>query len=80
MAQPNEPVKETVEHPETVQPVKEVPPPVTEHPEEAKDDLKETVEAIAAKVEELTVAVAGIAPGPSDTSPVKRPWTHWGSK
>jgi hypothetical protein len=68
---PTEP-KETTPDPEVT------PPAVTEKPD---DDVKSLVHSLAEKVEELSATVASLAPvTPQDTGPVRKPWTHYGSR
>lgn len=59
-----------------------VPPAVTPAPA-AADDLHAVVSQLSAKVEELTgmvTAVIASGNGKQDSTPVRKPWTHYGSK
>ncbi len=65
--------EDTTPDPETV------PPAVTPEPD---NKLESLVEDLKAQVESLTESVNGIlnnaSPEP-DSTPVKKPWTHWGN-
>lgn len=66
--------------PEDTTPAPEVTPPaVTPAPD---NSLSETVHALQEQVANLTEAVNGVlnnaSPTP-DSTPVRKPWTHWGS-
>lgn len=54
-----------------------------ETPPPAHDDsaLRELINNLNTKVDELSETVAGLTAGNGDldSTPVKRPWTHWGS-
>lgn len=68
--------------PEETAPTTETPPPVTP-PARADDDIRSVVSDLSSKVEELTGLVTGvIATGAAvqDSTPVRKPWTHWGGK
>ncbi len=55
-------------------------PPETPVKVEHNDDLRETVRAIEEKVNGLISLVeTNVAPNPTDETPVKLPWTHWGN-
>lgn len=73
------PVGETVEHPEHVNPDPEVTPPPVTKPDDAHDDLRETVNHLVEKMDGLAAQVAALAPVKQDTAPTKKPWTHWGN-
>lgn len=83
MAQPNEPVKDAVPtEPEETAPTPETPPAVTP-PAQADNNVQEAISALSSKVEELSGIVTGIiASGGAqqDSTPVRKPWTHWGGK
>lgn len=73
----DEPKEETQTPPE---PDKVVEKPVeTAHHAQPDNDLRETVTALQAKVEELSNTVTTLLPTNQDEKPVKRPWTHRGS-
>lgn len=81
MTQPSEnPVKEAVvTKPEETTPAPEtVPPAVTPKPE-----VDTTFQDLCKRVDDLTETVQGIVnngtPEP-DTTPVRKPWTHWGGR
>lgn len=83
MADEETPVKDVKEavvpDAEETTPDKEVIPPVVN--DEPEDDIRSIVNEVRTRVDELTEAVASLAPnGPVDTKPVKKPWTHWGSR
>lgn len=46
---------------------------------ETHDDLRTVVNSLAAKVDDLACTVESMAQIEQDSSPVKRPWTHWGN-
>lgn len=78
---PEEKIKESVPvEPEATTPNPEVAPPaVTPTPDNA---LAETVRTLQEQVENLTEAVNGVLNNASvepDSTPVAKPWTHWGS-
>lgn len=79
----DKPVKEVVPtEPEDTKVTPETPPVVTP-PANANDDLREVVNGLSSKVEELTGIVTGVLAsggGQPDSTPVKKPWTHWGNK
>jgi hypothetical protein len=67
--------------PEETTPAPEsVPPAVTPEPE---NKLKDIIDELTKKVDDLTELVNGVlntaTPTP-DSTPVKLPWTHWGSR
>lgn len=54
------------------------PPTVPANPD---NEVKESLSTITSRLDELTNTVATILTKTEpDTTPVKRPWTHWGSK
>lgn len=70
---PTEDVKDTVPHAgEETAP--NTPPPV---PETHADGLAETVHKLEQTVESLAATVQSMIQQGSDSSPVKKPWTHW---
>lgn len=78
---PEEKIKDAVPvEPEKTTPDPEVAPPaVTPAPD---DSLAETVRGLQEQVSNLTEAVNGVLNNASvtpDSTPVKKPWTHWGS-
>lgn len=67
-----EPVKETVEEPEKVDPAPDpVPPPAP------SNDLADIVQGLATRVDGLESVVNAITTT-KDSTPGKRPWTHRG--
>lgn len=80
--EPEDKVKEAVPvEPEKTTPDPEVAPPaVTPAPD---DSLRETVRELQEQVTNLTEAVNGVlnnaSPEP-DSTPVRKPWTHWSPK
>lgn len=77
------PVKDAVPtKPEETAPTTETPPAVTP-PAQASDDVRTAIAQIDSKVEELSGIVTGLlatGSGQQDSTPVRRPWTHWGAK
>lgn len=78
------PVAEVVEKPEDINPAPETTPDPVAKPEESNDDLRSVVDGLVETVTGLKETVDGlIAVGGetvADTAPVRKPWTHWGSK
>lgn len=75
------PVKDAVPtEPEETKVTPEAPPAV---PQPEDNSVRDSLNALNAKVEELSGIVTGIiASGgvEKDSSPAGRPWTHWGRK
>lgn len=72
------PVKDVVDKPEDVKPVSAAPAPVDPDPEPPKDDVRDLVENLAAKVDALQDQIAGIVEsgGERDSVPGgSKPWT-----
>lgn len=56
-------------------------PPVPPHTEHGQDELHQRVNTLSSKVDELAGMVESLTTqADTDSSPVRRPWTHWGSK
>lgn len=60
-------------------------PPVTHEPSPAtpdteKDDLRDVVSKLEETVNGLVEQVSLLTPDPSDSTPTKKPWTHWGAR
>lgn len=73
-------LKDVVPEEKETTPNPEVAPPAVAPPNESKTNLEDTVNHIATQVAELTQIVSGVvAKADPDTTPVRRPWTHWGS-
>lgn len=69
-----------VTKPEETTPAQEVTPPAVTPPPAASSGIEETVKALQEQVESLTEAVNGVLNSGSttpDSTPVKKPWTHW---
>jgi hypothetical protein len=77
VAHNGEPPKDT---PPT-EPAKETPAVVVEPPAKPEDngDLREAVNGLTETVTSLVTTVSTLVAG-KDSTPVKKPWTHWGSK
>ncbi len=72
-------VETTVDKPETVQPIEDAPPPVDTNPEPPKDDVRDLVKSLEAKVDELAGTVNTLLEtgGERDSVPGGgTPWTH----
>lgn len=68
---------DTADHPPTDPPAD----PPTNPPHEAHHELRTQVNELSEKVNELTGLVQLVLEkGEPDTTPVRRPWTHWGNK
>jgi len=71
-------VETTVDKPETVKPIEDVPPPVTTDTEPPKDDVRDLVKNLSDKVDELTNTVNSLMEtgGERDSVPGGSvPWT-----
>ena len=72
----DEPIKITVDEPEKVNPAPDhTPPPVD--PPAAHHDHEELTTRVSALESLVDSIVNGDGP---DSTPVKKPWTHWGAK
>jgi hypothetical protein len=71
----DEPVKETVTDPPNPAP-EHVPDPI-QKPEEHKEDGKDAIEELKARIGTLEQTVSELIPSQErDTVPTKQPWTH----
>jgi hypothetical protein len=77
----DDPIEETVKEPEHVNPAPEhTPPPVPDpSPETHKDDATSLVHALEVRVDALAATVQSLVPQERDSTPTKRPWTHYGN-
>jgi hypothetical protein len=74
----DEPVKETVEHPEHTGETEATPAPVA--PVHAETVTKDAFDQLTAKVDGLVDLVTQVVSPQQDSQPTKKPWTHWGNK
>ncbi len=82
--QPEKKIEEAVTtKPEETTPAPESVPPAVTPPASANDGLADTVKGLQEQIDQLTEAVNGVLNNASvepDSTPVSKPWTHWGSR